>query len=139
MHEDDIFEINEHTLPVIRQMAEHMPGGFFIYHADGDESFILINQAMLRLTGCDTEEQFRELTHNSFLHFVHPDDIAETEASISEQIEKDEYGNDYVEYRITCRDGSEKWIRDYGHAVHTEAYGDVFYVFVNDATEQHKR
>lgn len=126
MQSEASFEINEHTMPVIRQMAEHMPGGFFIYHADGDEEFILINEAMLRLTGCETLEQFCELTHNSFRYFVHPEDIDETEASISEQIERDQYGNDYVEYRIRCRDGSEKWIRDYGHAAHTETYGDVF-------------
>jgi len=138
MHNGTKFEINEQTLPIIRQMAEHMPGGFFIYHAHGDEEFILFNEAMLRLTGCETEEQFRELTHNSFKHFVHPDDIDDTETSISEQIEKDEYGNDYVEYRIICRDGNEKWIRDYGHAAHTEEYGDVFYVFVDDATERHR-
>jgi len=139
MHHNEDFEINEQTLPVIQQMAEHMPGGFFIYHADGDEEFILINEAMLRLTGCETQEQFRELTHNSFRFFVHPDDIDDTETSILEQIEQDQYGNDYVEYRIICWDGSEKWIRDYGHAAHTTAYGDVFYVFVDDATERHRK
>jgi len=139
MKNDESFAINEQTMPIIKQIAEHMPGGFFIYHADGDEEFILINRAMLRLTACKTEEEFRRLTNNSFKGFVHPKDLELIETSIAEQIEQDEYDNDYVEYRISCLDGSIKWIRDYGHFTHAEPYGDVFYVFVDDATEQHKR
>lgn len=135
---NDNFEINETTLPVIKQMAEHMPGGFFVYHADGNEEFILVNQAMLRLTHCENIEQFKELTKNSFRGFVHPDDLDKTEKEIEEQIKNDELKYDYVEYRIICRDGSVKWIYDYGHLAHTKPYGDVFYVFVDDATEKHE-
>lgn len=137
--EELIFDINENTLPIIKQMAEHMPGGFFIYHADGEESFILINEAMLRLTACENEEQFRTLTKNSFKGFVHPGDIERVEGEIAHQIMHDEFEYDYVEYRICCHDGSEKWIRDYGHLVHTDIFGDVFYVFVDDATERHEK
>lgn len=133
------FDINETTLPIIAQMAEHMPGGFFIYHATGNEEFILVNKAILRLTACESMEQFQELTGNSFKGFVHPEDIERTEESIAQQISENEHDNDYVEYRITCCDGGEKWIRDYGHLVHTECYGDIFYVFVDDATERHQK
>ena len=42
----DIF--TEETIPLIKLMSEGMPGGFFIYHADGDEELIHINSSMLR-------------------------------------------------------------------------------------------
>ena len=77
---------DEHTLPVIEQISEGLPGGFFIYHADGDEELIYINDAMLRIFGCDTREEFRELTGYTFRGIVHPEDIDKVEASIRFQI-----------------------------------------------------
>ncbi len=130
------FLICEETLPVIEQIAEGIPGGFFIYHADGDEELIYINQAMLRIFGCKTEDEFRKHTGNSFKGIVHPDDLDEVERSIVRQIKSNSTKLDYVEYRIIQKDGTIRWIEDYGHFMHTEAYGDIFYVFIDDATER---
>ena len=126
------------ALAIETQFAESMPGGFFIYRATGDENFIYVNSATLRIFGCETEGEFRALTKNSFRTMVHPDDIEEVERSIKEQIESSVYDLDYVEYRIIRKDGQVRWIVDYGHFVHTEVYGDVFYVFIDDATEKHR-
>ena len=43
---------------------------------------------------------------------------------------------DYVEYRIIRKDGEIRWIEDYGHFVRTRSSGDIFYVFIGDATEK---
>ncbi len=128
--------LDEKALPVMEQVAEKMPGGFFVYHADGDEELIYCNKAMLRIFGCSTMEEFIEHTGNSFKGIVHPDDYTEVEAAIERQIEESIHNLDYVEYRITRKDGTVRWVEDYGHFMHTEAYGDVFYVFVEDATER---
>lgn len=127
---------DEQTLPVIELISEGMPGGFFIYHADGDEELIYINGAMLRIFGCDTLEEFKELTGYTFKEIVHPADIDKVEESIHTQILHG--GNDlaYVEYRIVRKDGMVRWVEDYGHFVRTQAYGDLFYVFIEDATER---
>ncbi len=130
---------DEHTLPVIEQISEGLPGGFFIYHADGDEELIYINDAMLRIFGCDTREEFRELTGYTFRGIVHPEDIDKVEASIRSQIADSGEDLDYVEYRIIRKDGTVRWVEDYGHVVHTDAYGDLFYVFIEDATERISR
>lgn len=66
---------------------------------------------------------------------VHPEDIEAVEHSISRQIQADRYSMDYVEYRIIRRDGSVRWIEDYGHHVTLDA-GEFFYVFINDATDK---
>lgn len=134
-----LLELNEETLPVIEQLTNDMPGGFFVYHADGDEEFIYINQAMLRIFGCETKEEFKALTHNSFRYMVHPDDINEVEKSIATQIANSSYNLDYVEYRIIQKDGTIRWVEDYGHFLHNQKYGDIFYVFMEDATERIKK
>ena len=79
------------------------------------------------------------MTGNSFKGMVHPDDLEEVELSIKEQIEVSQNDLDYVEYRILRKDGGMRWVEDYGHFVHSDAVGDIFYVFITDATEKINR
>ncbi len=129
-------EINEKTLPILENIADNMPGGFFIYHADADEKLIYYNKSMLRIFGCKSGEEFECLTGNSFRGIVHPEDFDQVEHSIQKQIRDSECNMDYVEYRIVRKDGTIRWVEDYGHCTHTSMYGDVFYVFMEDATER---
>ena len=119
----------------IGDVLAHMPGGFFVYRADGDEAVVYANEACLRIFGCADQEQFVTLTGGTFPGMVHPEDIEAVEHSISRQIQADRYSMDYVEYRIIRRDGSIRWIEDYGHHVTLDA-GEFFYVFINDATDK---
>ncbi len=134
-----MLSFNEDTLPIVIQMTEGMPGGFFIYHADGDEELIYINSAVLRIFGCKTQDEFVELTGFTFKGMVYSEDLEEVESSIIQQIENSVYDLDYVEYRIVQKDGSIRWIEDYGHFMHTEMFGDIFYVFIEDATDRLKK
>ena len=120
------------------EISEYLPGGFFIYRAGEGEELISFNRELLKLYGFADGEEFRAFTGNSFRGMVHPDDLESTEKMISSQIEK-ENDIDSVEYRILCRDGSVKRVRDYGRFVHSEAYGDVFCVFLNDITESSEK
>lgn len=131
--------INETTIPIIKRMAEDMPGGFFIYRADGDEEILFANTAVAHLFDCDTIDEFRKITNNSFTGFVHPEDLDAAEHSITRQIDENVNKLDYLEYRIICKDGSVKWVADWGHFVHSEDCGDLFYVFVSDITERKKK
>jgi len=121
------------------RFMEEMPGGFLIYHADGDEQIIYANKALLRIFQCDTLKEFRELTHNSFKGIVHPGDLKEVEQSIIEQVNASQYDLDYVEYRIIRKDGEVRWVEDYGHFIHSDSVGDIFYVFITDATDKKKK
>ncbi len=123
----------------IRKLTDEMPGGFFIYRADGQEEIIYANHALIRMFGCETIKEFRELTGNSFQGVVHPDDLDQVEKSIWEQIAHSQYDLDYVEYRIIRKDGTIRWIEDYGHFLQIDGVGDFFYVFSRDATEKKER
>ncbi len=123
----------------MKGFVDRMPGGFFVYHADGNEEIIYANEAMVRIFNCDTLEEFRKVTGNSFRGIVHPDDLEAVEESIRQQIAASSYDLDYVEYRIITKDGDIRWIDDYGHYIHGETVGNVFYVFAGDATEKKTR
>ncbi|MCH5261225.1 MAG: PAS domain-containing protein, partial [Lachnospiraceae bacterium] len=123
----------------INDIMQGIPGGFFIYRANGNEELIYVNDAMLHLFRCETKEEFQELTGNSFKGIVHPDDLERVEAYIAHQIEGDPRALDYVEYRIVRKDGEICWVEDFGHLVHDETEGDVFYVFISDITERIKK
>ena len=125
--------LSEDMLMAANEVAEGIPGGFFSYHADGGLELISFNNELIRMYGCSTAEEFRDYVGNSFCGIVHPDDFTRVQRSIDMQIT--EHNNiDYVEYRIKAKDGSVKYVKDYGRFVKTKNYGDIFYVFLNDIT-----
>lgn len=136
--ENTLLILNEQTFPIVEQITSRMPGGFFIYHADGDGDIIYVNHSLLRMYCCDNLEEFKAHTGYTFRGLVHPDDWERVDETIRSQVEERD-GFDYVEYQIVRRDGAVRWIEDFGHLVHTDSYGDVFYVFVDDATERHQK
>lgn len=131
--------LSENSDDFFRDFTEDMPGGFFAYRADESEEVLYLNRAALRIFGCKTLGEFAELTGNSFRGMVHPDDIDNVEKSIAEQIRASAEKTDYVEYRIKQKDGSTRWISDYGRFIHTETLGDIFYVFIVDDTDRMKK
>ena len=138
----DISEIDEHDIQAARDIMgfmEKMPGGFLIYRAAEGEEIIYANSGLMRTFQCETMEEFCQLTGNSFRGLVHPEDLEAVENSIREQISGSYFDLDYVEYRIIRKDGSVGWIEDYGHFVHSDFAGDIFYVFLVDATEKKER
>lgn len=123
----------------IIKFMDELPGGILVYYADGDEKIIYANRELLRLFQCRTMREFQDLTGGSFRGMVHPDDLEEVEHSIWEQVSASQYDLDYVEYRIICKDGFVRWIEDYGHFIHSDTVGNLFYVFLGDATEKRAR
>ncbi|MDE7263005.1 MAG: PAS domain-containing protein [Oscillospiraceae bacterium] len=124
---------------MLEQITAGMPGGFFIYHAGGSEKLIYANQALVRIFGCRDLEDFQQYTGYTFRGLVCPEDWERISNSIRQQIAKRRDHLDYVEYRIRRKDGHIRWIEDYGHFVHTERYGDIFYVFVEDVTDRNMK
>lgn len=118
----------------LSDISDNLPGAFFIYRADKeDERILYANQEMLQLTGCIDLDDFIHFTKHQFRNLVHPEDLAQVEESIWQQIESGTNGyNDYVKYRLAAKDGTYKTVLDYGRIVESEYYGSVFYVLVVD-------
>ena len=129
----------EQTLQALFWFGDQIPGGFFIYQDDASQEIIYVNRALLSIFGCDTLEEFKTLTGNTFRGLVHPDDFDFIQSSIDKQIEADANGKlDYVEYRIIRKDGEIRWVDDYGHHTTMPGYGKVYFVFITDVTEKHR-
>ncbi len=123
-----------------QQMAKtlaNMSDGFFVYNATGDEKILYANPTVLKIYGCDTMDEFRELVDNSFKGMVHPEDLDRVECEIVEQIMHSDKKMDYIRYRITRKDGEIRWIDDCGHLEDAGSDEDakLFYVFISDITE----
>lgn len=127
------------TAQQVKRFTDEMPGGFFIYQ-DASGEVLYANQALFHIFGCETMEEFRAHTGGNFQGLVYPEDLEAVEQSIREQISESRFDLDYVEYRVLRRDGTLRWVEDFGHYIDTEKLGGVFYVFLADVTERrHQR
>ena len=130
---------HENFLPMLQWLTEQIPGGFFIYRADGSEKLLFINQELILLYGCSTREELLALKGDSLRGFVHPDDYLKVLDAISATSEGNVDSNsDSVEYRILRKDGSIRWLRAYFHYAEAPGYGQISYVFVGDITEKRR-
>lgn len=82
------FELNEETMYIVEELGRHMPGGFFIYKAEGNEELLYANHAVIKIFGCDDLEDFKKLTGYTFKGMLHPEDYKKVSESVGEQIRK---------------------------------------------------
>lgn len=130
--------LSNKNLSTVKKMAENIPGGFFVYKDTEMAEVIFVNHMVLELYGCSTLEEFKEHTGFTFNGMVHPEDIIKIQSSIDFQIERSDDNFDYVEYRIIRRDGSVRYVEDFGHFEMTEDFGPIYYVFIADITDKYK-
>jgi len=131
-----LFELNDQTLSIIKEIGTHMPGGFFIYQAEGDEELLYANKAVLDIYGCKDLAEFKDLTGYTFKGMVYREDYPRVSDAIAEQIRDSSDQMDYVEYRIVRKDGALRWVDDYGHYAVTKTFGGIYIVFISDITER---
>ncbi len=127
----------EQILSVIEQFGVHMPGGFFVYKADETEELLYANSVVCDIFGCNSLEEFKDLTGFTFRGMVHPEDYERISEAIVEQINESKTDLDFVEYRIIRRDGEIRWIDDYGHYMKYDDQNGLYYVFISDTTNMH--
>ena len=130
------FQLNEQSISIVQEIGSYMPGGFFIYRAEGPGELLYANQAVFTIFGCADLEEFRQLTGYTFQGMLHPDDYAAVSNSINQLITESKEKMDYAEYRIIRKDGAVRWVDDYGHYAESETYGGLYYVFISDITEK---
>ncbi|WP_022774904.1 GGDEF and EAL domain-containing protein [Butyrivibrio sp. AE2015] len=116
-------------------VPNNLPGGFFIYEAEGDEKILFAENNIVEIFGCRSFEEFKEYTGGTFSGMVHPDDIQKVQTQIKAQTIFGEKRHDYVRYRIITKKGDVKYIEDFGHLLHSEGGRSYFYVFIVDVDQ----
>lgn len=117
-------------------IPSEVPAGFFIYHATGDEGIVYADRNVISLFGCDDIEDFRTLTGNSFRGMVHPEDLEKVESNILAQTFNSGKRHDYVRYRIITKQGTVRYMEDFGHLVHDKAGNAYYYVYIIDVEKE---
>ena len=109
-----------------------LPGGFFIYANNEEETILFAEENIIRLYGCDSFEDFLTFTGRSFRGMVHPDDLHKIENEIQAQTMFGEKRHDYVRYQIRTKQGKIRYVEDFGHLLHGKNGESFFYVFIVD-------
>ena len=112
-----------------------LPGGFFIYENNETEEILFAEENVYRMYDCESLEEFREFTSNSFKGMVHPEDYNMIQNQIQAQTMFGEKRHDYVRYRIITKDGDIRYIEDFGHLLHGAGGKSYFYVFIVDVDQ----
>lgn len=123
----------------LKDVSMHLPGAFIIYRADKeDDEIYFVNRELLRLAGCDTQDEFLAYSKNSFRNLIREDEQEMIENSIWEQIDSG-HNNDYIYFHMKKADGTYVSVLDHGRIVNNSRYGSVFYVLIMDweAMQQH--
>lgn len=112
-----------------------LPGGFFIYEAEGDETILFAETNVVNMYGCDSFDEFMEYVGGSFRGMVHPDDLHKVENQIQAQTIFSDKRHDYVRYRIVTKSGDVRYIEDFGHLLHWKNGKSFYYVFIVDVDQ----
>lgn len=128
---------NDNGAITLDKLAANMPGALLVYRANENEDIIFVSDQIVKIFECESVAEFMKFTGSSFTNIVYPEDIEEVNKIIGEQI-KASGGYDYVTYRIITLNGDIKTIEDWGHLVHDEELGDLYYVYISDIGESEK-
>ena len=126
-----MYNFNLNDCITINKLSAHMPGALLVYKANEAEEILFVSDELVKIFECDSAQDFLNFTGGSFTNIVYPEDIDEVEEIIRSQIVASG-GLDYVTYRIVTKNGNIKRIEDWGHFVHDEELGDLFYVYLHD-------
>ena len=118
-------------------VSDILPGGLLVYKAGDKEEIIYANKQLIDLYECDSYEDFKDFTGNSFKGCVHKDDYELIEKEIKEEIVKDDTDFGYVRYRAVTKSGKVITIEDFGRLKHNADKDDLFYVFMIDYDRKH--
>ncbi|MDD4850094.1 MAG: PAS domain-containing protein, partial [Gemmiger sp.] len=99
-------------------ISQTMSGGMMGGYREPGYPFYFISRRMLDYLGYPTEEAFVKDTAGCIRNCIHPEDAAQAEREVDEQLAA---GPDYsVLYRMRKQDGSYLWVQDYGKEITAE-------------------
>lgn len=125
LHTNDLYgNRNDNRIP------SQTPGGFFVYSVSNDEGICYADPNVLALFGCQDIEELRELSDNSFMGMVHPDDRARLETTIREYNVDIRMPHNYIRYRILTKQGTYRYVEDFGHRIRSSDGRIYCYVFI---------
>ena len=120
----------------IRSMMNNIPGVTFRCNLDDRWSMRLISDAVLEMTGWKVEDFLNGTMH--FSQLIHVDDAERIQPIVEKAVAQ--RTNYAIEYRITDRDGNEKWISEFASAIYSnDGTAEALDGVMLDVTESKQR
>ncbi|NLD20383.1 MAG: EAL domain-containing protein [Clostridiales bacterium] len=117
-------------------LMQSIPGGFFRYSADDEDSIDFVSDNMLEMLGYNRQE-FKDKFNNSFHSLIYEEDKAKVE-KITEKFKDKTYKQASMEYRIETKSGDLKWVYAQGHLMEDVDGKRWFHVVLTDISERIK-
>ncbi len=114
-------------------MSTAIKGGMKIVLDDRDRTILNISDSLCELFGYSVEE-FLGITDGVETNIIYPPDMESVLAETGTRLihDTDSYT---LKYRVRCKDGTLKWVLDYGRRVRDEEGRSVFYTTCTDVSE----
>lgn len=120
----------------IRSMMQNNPGVTFRCNVDDQWTMRLMSDAVQQVTGWESDKFLSGEIH--YADLIHPEDVLRVNYIVEEAIRT--HNNFNIEYRITDRQGYEKWISEFASGVYTpDGRVDAIDGVLIDITESKKK
>lgn len=118
-------------------LTTHIPGGLFTCTLDAGMPFLFISDPFVTLAGFPNKHSLLQVSDNTFLQTVHPEDRIRVEKTIRLQEDPDSEGT--IEYRTLGETGT-RWISCSFklHQEHDQHNSLILYGMAVDATAKHE-
>ena len=65
---------NDNNCITIEKLSKNMPGALLVYKNNETEDIVFVSDAIVKIFGCDSSEDFMKFTGGSFSTIVYPED-----------------------------------------------------------------
>ena len=114
----------------LQSIVRNLPGVIFVFDAYSNK-MLYANPECIRLFECEDIDDFMNYTNGSVKGILSADEWEEIDMEVWRQINNPDNDKRYVmEYDIITKTGKRKRVNEWGHLVHDNRYGDVFYVIL---------
>lgn len=130
-HQSELREAKHKAELQLNTITDAIPGGFKI--CENKTQFVYISPQLPRMFGYSMEE-FQNISNGDIYGCMYEGDRERVKNTFDNMSSENESYT--VKYRVVCKDGSVKWISDYGKNVIQRDGSEKYYSFVLDINEQ---
>lgn len=115
-----------------RDLADNIPGAYFVFTADSDtEKILYANREMIELFRCSNLDDFLRVTGGSFRGLMLPDESPSVRAHVRDKASADPTeSSGAVRCHIRTKDGKTVPVTGYSRLRQNPYYGDLFYMML---------
>lgn len=120
----------------LRDLAVNLPGAFFIYRAD-DGKILFANKELLRITECDSMEEFIEFVGRKVKGLIAPEDYDEAVESCDRQVGDSDDAVAHLDYHVITKETHKRiYMHAVAHMVKNPYFGEIYYVILGPKPEK---